>query len=207
LASLELLTPDGKPVKAFVPGAVRVSDAEGYQVWHIDLDALEKSGIGVYGTWHVAGKAGDGLKGIERAEVDLMVIGEGGVRFDAEAYFLPKHQNTVQLLARAMAGQKMIKQMRVAALWQPPVGAPSRKGSKIVLYDDGKHGDKEANDGIFGNRFGLRTQGNHAFRFVAVGTGERAFRRETVQYVTTQGKGKPEKNFWQRLRDRIIFWN
>jgi len=205
LVSLKLLTPEGRSVRPLTR-AVKVSQSEGYQVWHIDLAALKMAGHDVYGTWHLSAKDDEGFRGEETAKVDLMVLGDGGVRFDAETYLLPKHRDMVQLLARAMYGQKSIPGIRVSAIWQPPVGASSQKSREIVLYDDGKHGDKAAGDGIFGNRFGLETQGNHSFRFVAEGTGKTAFHREAVQYLTTSGKGKPETGFWHRLLDFIIFW-
>lgn len=205
LAVLELVAPDGTSMNVTGKG-VRVSDAKGYQVWHLDLGALSEQGIDVEGVWHVAGKAADGFKGLETARVDVMVLGDGEILFDAEAYTLPKRPNSVQLLARTFSRQKKISKIRVTAMWQPPVGSESRKVREIVLYDDGRHGDKAEDDGIFGAQFELKAQGNHAFRLVAEGPEEMPFRREAMQYVTTLGERKSPKIWWQQSWDWLIFW-
>lgn len=208
LASLKIITPDGKTLKPFETH-VRLSEANGYLVWHIDLLALTKMRVNVYGKWHVVGEASEGFKGQKSATVDVMVLGDGGVEFDAEAYTRPKEPNIVHLLARTLRGQKMATNMSVTAIWQPPVGAEYSKGKEITLYDDGKHGDKAAGDGIFGNRFKIGVEGNHAFRFIAKGGGRRQFQREEIKYITTSSKGiseEPKRDFWRRFQDWIIFW-
>ena len=205
LAALALTAPDGKPVDASLDG-VRVSEAKGYQVWHIDLRALNRQGVSSKGTWHLTGKAADGFRDIESAQIDLMVSGSGGVRFDAEIYPIPKQRNTMQLVARALDQQQKIPQMDVVAVWRSPAGNGSREEKTITLYDDGKHGDRAANDGIFGNTVELRQEGNHSFRLIAEGTDKVPFQREAMLYATTQSENKPEISFWQRLLDWLMFW-
>ncbi len=59
-----------------------------------------------------------------------------------------------------------------------------RDSATIQLYDDGLHGDRSANDGIYANKFSdTRIQGSYTFRFVASGIPSGGGRTSTCEWT------------------------
>lgn len=204
LATLTLTTPAGHLVNAS-NSAVRLSNQKGQQVWHVDLLDMEKQGSGTVGKWTVTGKADKGFVGEKAQKVDIMVLGQGGVRMDAEAYPLKPDSGRIRLLARAMEGGKTLRNVRMLVHWTPPLGSDLLPQT-IALYDDGKHKDMKALDGIYGNVISTKATGSHTFRFVSMETKKLTFQREAVRqyFVKNTRLSRPVATIPENIKPIVI---
>lgn len=182
--SATLITPDGKKLDANSEGVKFIWEA-GYLL--IDVAQDKKNPIQMEGYWQISFV----LNGRQEAlRTDLMVYSDTDIRLYAEV--LPrslKRGQDVILLARMLEeGKPVLKNKIQAQVTLPFTDATStRKTITVALYDDGRHNDKKANDGLFGAALKLKNPGNHSFLFIseastAQGNGVRRDARATYNW-------------------------
>lgn len=167
--SLGLTTPEGIKVKPDAPG-ISISEQNGHLVWHVNLEKLSGAygGLLTEGAWKVEMGAGEKFEGT--MEADLIVLGDTNVDFKADVFGLEKRgESRVQLLARMLYDNEGLTKGNVDVVWKLPLeeGQTQPNTKTLTLYDDGKHGDGKAKDGLFGYSLDLKTWGNHRFHFVS----------------------------------------
>ncbi|MCB1051087.1 MAG: VWA domain-containing protein [Acidobacteria bacterium] len=182
-ARAQLSTPDGKTVDETWPG-VQVLRREGHEMWKLDLHKLQSWGMRTEGLWTVVMAAGPKFRGRESMQVELMVYADTELDLRSEVANNPKYPDRITLLARMLFKGQPVNQTRVRATWRFPQIDPKipAQTKQIYLYDDGKHGDGRANDGVFGLNLTIREPGNHQFHVIAEGQPkglEDLHRRET----------------------------
>jgi len=179
--SLSLTTPEGAWVKPDAPG-VSISEQNGHLVWHLNLKKLSEAygGLITEGTWQI--EMGPGPKFRENLEADLIVLGDTDVDFKGDVFSVKKKGDpNVQILARMLFNNEGLRKGGIDVLWRQPLteGQTHPNSKMITLFDDGKHGDGEAGDGLFGQMLNLKSPGNHRFHFV----GEMVVPGEKVEYT------------------------
>jgi hypothetical protein len=216
LVELGIVTPDGTAITSSMPW-VRRADEKGHQVWHINLAKLARAGHPVAGMWKVTGRAGKGFADLKRENVDIMVLGKGGVRFDAEVYPSAKGGEKLQLVARILRGKRLILNAEIRVMWQAQQVEDKYEPVTVSLYDDGKHGDGRPNDGVYGNQIVNKQKGNQRYHFAVRSTGKGkkpiegkrypGFQREAVVYYTTAGGKEVEVDKpGDGIFDRFLRW-
>jgi hypothetical protein len=162
VATLE--TPWGQVLTPGTPGVSQTS-LPGSVVWHVDMGALGRTaGKGPAGTWKVALAGGPGLK--ERSvRADLSVLADTDI--DLRAELAPaRERGRYTLLARMLDQGEPVVGGSTTALWRVP-GQKVGQERRVVLLDDGLHGDGRARDGLFGAVVDLEAAGSHRFHVIA----------------------------------------
>ncbi len=160
-----LMAPDGTLITKSIPG-VTFKSSPGYTV--ICVSPTQKSTFKTKGFWNISMHANK-LLSQNSLKVDLMVLAD--TDFDFKAQIIPgKKPNTVLLLARMLKSTKPVVNGNQGAIHlKASVGMPLiddqtlREKRQISLFDDGKHGDGKANDGLFGASFALPVKGDYTF--------------------------------------------
>lgn len=166
--AMTLVTPDGTTLKEGMKG-VRVTNQDGHVCWHLDLAPLMDSyGIETEGSWRI-GLASGPKFAHDQLAVDLIVLGNTDVDFRAEAVRDPKDLHRVQLLARMLFENEGLTKGYMVVDWSLPLteNQSTPNNRRIELFDNGKHGDGKADDGLFGAQLSLKEPGNHRFHFIA----------------------------------------
>ena len=97
----------------------------------------------------------------------VMVVVNAPTTIQAEAVAAQAGQKDIVLLCRMLHNNQAFTNATVKAEWTTPVSAGAVQTTTVTLYDDGRHGDGQANDGLFGAPLTLNAAGNHAFHIVA----------------------------------------
>ena len=163
VATLE--TPWGQVLTPTTPG-VRQTSLPGSVVWHVDLRALGRAtGQRPAGTWKVALANGPNLK--ERSiRTDLSVLADTDIDLRAELAPDRERARRFTLLARLLDQGEPVVGGSTTALWHLPGQAPGKE-RRLVLLDDGLHGDGQPKDGLFGVAVDLEAAGSHRFHVIA----------------------------------------
>lgn len=99
------------------------------------------------------------------AKMHLMILVDSLATIKAEVVGNPAGAKDVTLLCRMLRGNEPVIGCRVSSEWFAPSSAGMTGPVELTLYDDGKHGDGLANDGLYGVKVQLATPGNHGFHF------------------------------------------
>ncbi len=167
LAQMTVVSPNKVQLKKGLKG-VRQVDGDGYTIWHVDLDVCPY--LQAEGTWRITMAPGLEFPG-KTAEVELVVLGDGDIDYRAEVVPAATRKNPtrVRLLCRMLNEGTPVRTVKSAAVtWTGPLDREGQDPApvKVALYDDGKHGDGKANDGLFGRYLILTTAGCNTFHFV-----------------------------------------
>jgi phosphatidylserine/phosphatidylglycerophosphate/cardiolipin synthase-like enzyme len=163
VATLE--TPWGQVLTPTTPG-VRQTSLPGSVVWHVDLKALgHAAGKGPAGTWKVALASGPRLKD-RSVRADLSVLADTDIDLRAELVPLRERRGRYTLLARLLDQGEPVVGGRMTANWRRP-GRGLGKEQRLVLLDDGRHGDGRPRDGLFGAQVDLEAAGSHRLHVIA----------------------------------------
>lgn len=184
---ISLLGPDGKEYgAASVAGMFTLAD--GYAVITLSSKKLDRS---ITGNWTVVIRASERQKE-NVLSGDLMVYGNGHISMRAECINDARSRNRKLVLARMLYKDEPVTGLTVRAEVTAPFTREygSSRSQSIVLYDDGKHYDGKAGDGLYGAL--LTTKGVSSYQVHVISEGkwkDNALRREAMAF-TTQGVRK-----------------
>ncbi len=101
-------------------------------------------------------------------KIYVMVLAKAPTTIKAEAVAVKAGEKEITLLCRMLQENQALTNATITAEWTSPVSSGETKITKVNLYDDGKHGDGQASDGLFGVPLTLNTPGNHSFHIVGI---------------------------------------
>lgn len=103
----------------------------------------------------------------------VVILAHAPTTIKAEAVAVQAGQKDITLLCRMLQNNRALANATVTAEWTTPVSAGKTQTTEIKLYDDGRHGDGQANDGLFGTPLKLNEVGNHTFHIVGIASGDK----------------------------------
>ncbi|MGB3180247.1 MAG: phospholipase D-like domain-containing protein [Cyclobacteriaceae bacterium] len=158
-----ITSPGGKQLTAQMPG-VRYAHGPGYLV--VSVDAGKAEALKMEGYWTVVLRA---ARGVGSLTTDLMVYGDSDIILQAEVFPADRSMpGNVTVLARLLdEGQPVIRNSISVEVQYP---YQKQEPKKIVLFDDGKHNDGKAEDGLYGARVSGLDPGNYNFHFISEAT-------------------------------------
>jgi Mg-chelatase subunit ChlD len=155
---VELTDPDGKPVVAGYPGLRRIQDATHDQF---------RIGAPKRGTWTIAIRMD---KSSQATPVEYLAVLSGHSDVQMWLLFgLSPLDRTVGMempIHVVLADEKPVARATVSVTIQSPNKELDRT---LILYDDGKHGDGDPDDGLYGNKYMLEMAGSYTVKAVATG--------------------------------------
>lgn len=123
-----------------------------------------------------------------KEKVSLVILAKAPTTMKAEVVADKAGQKEVTLLCRMLQNNDAITDAKMTAEWTTPISSKNSKTTKVKLYDDGKHGDGQAKDGLFGAKLTLNEAGNHSFHITAISSKDR--RIELIKEKITAKKTK-----------------
>lgn len=106
-------------------------------------------------------------------KMHLVILAHAPTTIKAEAVAVQAGQKDITLLCRMLQNNQALTNATITAEWTTPVTAEKAQTTMITLYDDGQHGDGQANDGLFGVPLKLDKAGNHTFHIVGIASGDK----------------------------------
>lgn len=171
LLAMSVTTPWGQVLTPSSQG-VRVVEAAGSLNWHVDVRKVAqlagKSSAGTYTTKLAIDSKRSETK---RATVGFVVLGDTAIDLQGEVVFEKLGGAKVRVLTRLLKKAAPVVGGIARAIWTPSGFGQTTppKPVTVELYDDGKHGDGKADDGLFGLELDLKTAGSHQFHLIVEG--------------------------------------
>ena len=178
---INLVSPEDKTIDAR-SGIGSWINEDGYSVI-----TISKKRMKLEGTWTIVLKA-DERQSVPDLSGDLMVIGDGNLSIRAECINDAKSRNTKLVLARVLNRNEAVTGLAVRAEVIAPFTREygSSRAQAITLYDDGKHYDGKAGDGLYGTLLAAKARGSYQVHVIAEGQlNNNSIRREAWAYTTS----------------------
>lgn len=168
LLAMTVTTPWGQTLTPASTG-VRVVESAGSLNWHVDVRKVAQlAGKPSAGTYKTTLAIDTKRSETKRATVGFAVLGNTDIDLQGEIVVEKLGSSKVRFLGRLLKKAAPVVGPIARVIWTPPTfgQATPPKPLTLELFDDGKHGDGKANDGLFGLEFDVKTAGSHEFHLI-----------------------------------------